>query len=194
MDFAVLMGLDSRCIVKPSCWQGVMRFMNLVEAYDEIVARFPHYNFAPKDVVLGMLRCSPSYTCGIHIIQQNRVFVLKRDRMVADLLAGRVEYLEIRLLDPTSGVFHPRNYKYTKSDIDIWRSSSRAEKVKLTKLGGLFDFVTVAFNSVTGLDLPSLRSPKKRGKFYCPTDEKCHRPENGCSECIGRIYADFSKC
>ena len=34
MDFAVLMGLDSRCIVKPSCWQGVMRFMNLVEAYD----------------------------------------------------------------------------------------------------------------------------------------------------------------
>lgn len=29
MDFAVLMGLDGRTIVKPSCWQGVMRFMNL---------------------------------------------------------------------------------------------------------------------------------------------------------------------
>ncbi|EGB02923.1 expressed protein, partial [Aureococcus anophagefferens] len=168
MDFAVLMGLDSRFIVKPSCWQGVLRFMSLVEAYDEIVDRFVHYNFAPKDVVLRMLRCSPSYTCGIHIIQQNRVFVLKRMRMVADLLADRVEYLEIRLLDPTSGVFDGRNYKYTKSDIEIWRSSSPSEKVELTKLGGLFDFATVAFNSVTGLDLPSLRSPTQGGKFYGP--------------------------
>ncbi|KAH8055867.1 hypothetical protein JL721_10182 [Aureococcus anophagefferens] len=164
MDFAVLMGLDSRFIVKPSCWQGVLRFMSLVEAYDEIVARFVHYKFAPKDVVLRMLRCSPSYTCGIHIIQQNRVFALKRTRMVDDLLAGRVEYLEICVLNPTSGVFDGRSYKYTKLDIKFWCSCSPLDKVYLTKLGGPFDFATVAFNSVTGLDAPSLRSPTRGGK------------------------------
>lgn len=168
MDFAVLMGLDSRFIVKPSCWQGVLRFMSLVEAYDEIVARFVHYKFAPKDVVLRMLRCSPSYTCGIHIIQQNRVFALKRTRMVDDLLAGRVEYLEICVLNPTSGVFDGRSYKYTKLDIKFWCSCSPLDKVYLTKLGGPFDFATVAFNSVTGLDAPSLRSPTRGGKFYGP--------------------------